>query len=348
MTAPEGILEVPASRRDVLEEVVRRLSAARRVVLTTHVGADGDGTGSQVAIACWLRSRGVDVTIVNPTPFPETLRFLLPDADLVAELGDGRAEKALEEMDLALVLDTSEANRVAPLMNWLVPENTIVVDHHPAGPTVVGDLRIQDATAAAAGELVFDIVTLAEGEWSHEMALGVYVAIVSDTGSFRFSNTTPRTHAIAGQMLEYGVNPESVFQKLFATAPRRKIELLREALATLDTDEELGLTWMVVPLEVGERLGATGEDFEGLIEHARSLHGTRIALLLREVAPGETKVSFRSSGDADVNRIARAFGGGGHAKAAGAMIRSGGQESLKQVLAEVRRGVSDGAESGGG
>ncbi len=337
MTATEDILSVPTERRAALEEVARRLSAARRVVLTTHVGADGDGTGSQVAIACWLRSQKVEVTIVNPTPFPDTLRFLLPDSDLVAELGGGRAEKALNDMDVALVLDTSEANRVAPLMDWLVPEKTIVVDHHPAGPTVVGDLRVQDTTAAAAGELVFDLITLAGGEWSHEMALGVYVAIVSDTGSFRFSNTTHRTHAIAGRMLEHGVDPESVFQKLFATAPRRKIELLREALATLDTDDELGLAWMVVPFEIGERLGATSEDFDGLIEHARSLQGTRIALLLREVAPGETKVSFRSSGDADVNRIARAFGGGGHAKAAGAMIRATGEESLRQVLAEVRK-----------
>jgi bifunctional oligoribonuclease and PAP phosphatase NrnA len=331
------ILGIPAERREGLEEVVRRLTAARRVVLTTHVGADGDGAGSQVAIACWLRSRGVEATIVNPTPFPETLHFLLPDSDLVAELGDGRAEKALNDMDLALVLDTSEANRVAPLMDWLVAERTIVVDHHPAGPTAVGDLRVQDTSAAAAGELVFDIITLASGDWDHAMALGVYVAIVSDTGSFRFSNTTPRAHAIAGRMLQYGVDPESVFLKLFATTPRRKIELLREALATLDSDDELGIAWMVVPFEIGERLGTTGEDFEGLIEHARSLQGTRIALLLREVAPGETKVSFRSSGDADVNRIARAFGGGGHAKAAGAMIRAGGQESLEQVLAEVKR-----------
>nr|MBA2670268.1 DHH family phosphoesterase [Gemmatimonadota bacterium] len=333
MTTTEDILSVPAERRDALEEVVRRLRAAHRVVLTTHMGADGDGAGSEVAIAYWLRSRKVEVTIVNPTPFPETLRFLLPDADFVAELGDGRAEKALNEMDVALVLDASEANRVAPLMDWLVPEKTIVVDHHPAGPTVVGDLRIQDTTAAAAGELVFDLITLAGGEWNHEMALGVYVAIVSDTGSFRFSNTTPRTHAIAGRMLEHGVDPESVFQKLFATASRRKIELLREALATLDTDDEVGLAWMVVPFEIGERLGVTSEDFDGLIEHARSLQGTRIALLLREVAPGETKVSFRSSGDADVNRIARAFGGGGHAKAAGAMIRASGEETLRQVLA---------------
>jgi bifunctional oligoribonuclease and PAP phosphatase NrnA len=333
------ILAVPDAREAVLREMAGRLSGARRVVLTTHIGADGDGAGSQVALACWLRAGGVEVTIVNPTPFPDTLRFLLPDPELVAELGDGKAETALREMDLAVVLDTSEANRVAPLVEYLAPERTLVIDHHPPGPSVVGDLRLQDTTAAATGELIYDLVTLTDGEWSEAMALGVYVAIVSDTGSFRFSNTTPRTHLIAARMLEYGVDPEDVFQKLFAIAPRRRVELLREALATLDTDDDLGIAWMSVPHEVGARLDVTGEDFDGLIEHARSLQGTRIAILLREIAPGETKISLRSSGDIDVNRIARALGGGGHTKASGATVDAGLEAALQRVLEETRRQV---------
>ncbi|CAN5746913.1 bifunctional oligoribonuclease/PAP phosphatase NrnA [soil metagenome] len=332
-----GQLEVPESRREDLLVVARRLSAARHVVLTTHVGADGDGTGSQVAVASWLESRGVGVTIVNPTPFPAALRFLVPHEGMVAELGEAGADTALQEMDLALVLDTSEANRVAPLMKWLDPSRTIVVDHHPPGPTVVADFRVQDTSAAATGELVYDLVEVAGGQWNDTMALGVYVAIVSDTGSFRFSNTTPRAHAVAARMLELGVDPEYVFRQLFGTAPRRRVELLREALATLDVDEELGVTWMMVPHETGARLQVTGDDYEGIIEHARSLEGTRIALLLREMAPGETKVSFRSSGDADVNRIARTFGGGGHAKAAGAAVHASPQEALRRILAEIRK-----------
>jgi bifunctional oligoribonuclease and PAP phosphatase NrnA len=339
MSGGQDLLEVPAERARILQEVIGRLSDARRVVLTTHVGADGDGAGSEVAIAAWLESRGVEVTIVNPTPFPDTLRFLLPRADLVAELGGDRAGRALREMDLALVLDTSESNRVAPLVDWLRPERTIVLDHHPAGPSAVGELRLQDPTAAATGEIAHDLITLAGGTWDAGMALGVYVAIVSDTGSFRFSNTSPRTHAIAGRMLEYGVNPESVFQRLFATAPRRRVELLREALATLDSDDEHGIAWMLVPHEVSTRLEVSGEDFEGLIEHARSLAGTRVALLLREISPAETKISLRSNGDIDVNRIARNFGGGGHAKASGATVALPGRKAAQAVVAEVRRAI---------
>jgi bifunctional oligoribonuclease and PAP phosphatase NrnA len=333
-------LAVPPERSQALREIAERLLRAQHVLLTTHVGADGDGAGSEVAVASWLEANGVKTTIVNPTRFPESLRFLVWREGLVADLGTAEGDRALREHDLALVLDTSEPNRVAPLVEHLDPARTLVVDHHPPGPSVVGEMALQDPSTAATGELVYDLVTVAGGEWTQEMALGVYVAIVSDTGSFRFSNTTPRVHAIAARMLGHGVEPESVFQKLFATAPRRRIELLREALATLDADTELGVTWMLVPHALGQRLGVAGDDFEGLIEHARSLEGTRVALLLREIEPGVTKISFRASGDTDVNRIARHFGGGGHAKAAGATIDAAPAEALRQVMEAVRSGLS--------
>jgi phosphoesterase RecJ-like protein len=331
----ERLLEVPPSRAARLQEVVNRLRAASHVVLTTHVNADGDGTGSEVAIAAWLDSLGVRATIVNPTPFPSTLRFLAYRPDLVQDLpGDGAAQ-ALREADLFLVLDTSEPNRVEPLLPYLDPDRTIVVDHHPAGPSVVG-WGVQDPTAAAAGELAFDILRLAGSEFPPPSVLGIYVALVSDTGSFRFSNTNPRTHTIAADMLSRGVDPERVFQILYATFPLRRFELLRVALGSLENDPELGLSWMSIGRDAAMRLHATSEDFEGLIDHARAIEGTRIAILFRETPDGETKISFRSNGDADVNRIAREFGGGGHVKAAGALVPAPAAEAVPAVLARVR------------
>ena len=336
----ERLLEVPASRAAKLAELIARLRAASRVVLTTHVNADGDGTGSEIAIAAWLEEIGVHVTIVNPTPFPPNLRFLVNRPDLVLDFPGPAAERALSEADLFLVIDTSEPNRVRPLDPYLDPERTLVLDHHPAGPSVVGK-GLQDPTAAAAGELAFDLLRLAGGDYSPAAALGIYVAIVSDTGSFRFSNTTPRTHAIAADMLQRGVNPEYVFQKLYATFPRSHFDLLREALGTLESDPELGLSWMSITREAAARLDATSEDFEGLIDHARALEGTRVAILFRETPARETKISFRSSGMADVNRIAREFGGGGHVKAAGALIPAPAAEAVPRVLSRVREILAD-------
>ena len=340
--APRAIVEAPAppaERAEALGAIADRLLAAHSVVLTTHVNADGDGAGSESAVAAWLEAAGVRATIVNPTPFPEMLRFLPHSDRVVADLGTPQADAALDEADLVLVLDTSEPNRVGALVDRIDPERAIVVDHHPPGPKVVGVMAVQDDTAAAAGELVYDLVRCRQPVWSRAVVEGIYVALVSDTGSFRFSNTSPRAHLIAAEMISRGVEPESIYRRLFATFPRRRLELLREALGTLQVDSDAGIAWMVLPREVDERLQTTSEDYEGLIDHARSLEGTGVAILFRETADGETKISFRSNGAADVNRVARLFGGGGHVKAAGALIEAPPAETVEGVLEKVREEV---------
>ena len=333
------LLTVPESRAFPLRRLLQPLLGAQSITLHTHVHADGDGGGSQAAVAAWLEIRGVRSTIVNPTEFPDSLRFVLHRQDLVAEFGSPEAETALAEADAHLVLDTSEPDRLGPLAPLLPFERTLVIDHHPPGGEVVGEVAVQDPTAAATGEMIYDLISLAGDPVPQASALGAYVALVSDTGSFRFSNTTPRVHAVASELMRRGIDPEIVYRRLFATAPRRRLELLREALASLETDDAHRITWMVVPYETSQRLGASGEDFDGLIEHVRSVEGTEVALLFRETAPGEAKVSFRSNGSADVNRVAREFGGGGHVKAAGATIREPLAQLVPRVVEAVRRGL---------
>ncbi len=337
----DDLLAVPMARRPKLEEISRLASSANNVVLTTHVNADGDGAGSEAAVAAWLESVGVHCTIVNPSPFPKNFRFLLPREGLVVDLSDDRASQVIADADLAIVLDTSEPTRIAPLDTLLSHVPVLVIDHHPPGPSSVGR-GIQDPTAAATGELVYDLIASSGDPWPEGASTGVYVAIVSDTGSFRFSNTTPRAHLIAAEMLSRGVNPEAIFERLFATAPMRRLELLREALARLHYEPDLGIAWMVVPKEITDHLESTQEDYEGLIDHARSLDGSRVAILFRETSPTETKVSLRSTGPIDVNRIARQFGGGGHVKAAGATIPLPAEDAVEQVLARVREAIAEG------
>ena len=333
------LLAVPESRAFPLRRLLQPLLGARWVALHTHVHADGDGAGSQAAMAAWLEGRGIRCTIVNPTPFPDSLRFVLHRQDLVAELGTPEAEAALHEADLFVVLDTSEPERIGTLAERIARDRTLVIDHHPPGSEVVGDVAVQDPAAAATGEMLYDLITLSGDAVPQASALGAYVALVSDTGSFRFGNTTPRVHAVAGELMRLGIDPEVVYRRLFATAPRRRLELLREGLASLETDERHRIGWMVIPYAITQRLGVTGEDFDGLTEHVRSVDGTEVALLFRETAPGETKISFRSNGAADVNRIAREFGGGGHVKAAGANVREPAETLVPRVIEAVRRAM---------
>ncbi|HEV2132395.1 MAG TPA: bifunctional oligoribonuclease/PAP phosphatase NrnA [Longimicrobiaceae bacterium] len=333
------MLTVPPARAAALREALDRLLAARHVVLTTHVNADGDGAGSEAAVAAWLEGQGIRASILNPTPFPDQFRFLLTRPEGVVEWADGegaQVQAILGDADLFLVLDTSEAPRLAGLAERLPPERTLVIDHHPPGPTVVGSSALQDPTAAATGELVYDLICLAGDPLQAPVVAGIYVAIVTDTGSFRYSNTSPRVHAIAAELVQRGVDPEEMYRRLFATFSLRRIELLREALGTLQADPETPIAWLVLSDALIRRTGATAEDIEGLIEYARSIEGTEVALLFRELPDGRTKISFRSTGAADVNRIARQFGGGGHLRASGATAPESPAQVIPRVLAAAR------------
>ena len=235
---------------------------------------------------------------------------------------DARAAQIIRDADLVFVLDTGEPKRTGRHMDDVVKKNVAVLDHHPASlPGFKGEVML-DTTACATGELVYDLLMVAgyTDNWPPQIAEGIYTAITTDTGSFRFSNTTPRAHAIVGEMIGRGVDPELMYRRLYGTVPMRRIDLLRSALDHLEADPELPLTWLSVTREAMSKSGASSEDLEGLVEYARSIEGTELAILFRETNDGATKISFRSNGAVDVNALARQFGGGGHVKAAGALI----------------------------
>jgi phosphoesterase RecJ-like protein len=330
-----GNLRVPEHRRAPLEAIRTALDAAHDVVLTTHVNADGDGAGSEAAIGAWLLGLGKTMTIANPTPFPAMFRHLVADGIDIVDPGAVRTPDALSRADTIVVLDTGEPRRIGRIAAGLGGRTVIVIDHHLPSEAGIEGVTLRDESACATGDLVFDLIELAglARPWSPHIVEGIYTAILTDTGSFRFSNSTPRAHAIAGDLITQGVDPEEVYRRIYATVPLRRIRLLSHALDHLQVDDELPITWITIERGVMERLGATSDDLEGVVDHARSIEGTEVALLFRETSDGSTKVSFRSAGSTNVNAIARQFGGGGHEKASGALIGS--------PLASVRDSVLD-------
>ena len=313
--------QVPAHRIEPLRELVAALRAAQRIALVTHVNADGDGAGSEAAVAAWLRAEGRQVHITNPTIFPDNFRYLVEDG-LIVDYTDGRAGRIIREADLVFVLDTGEPKRTGRHMDDVVKRPVAVLDHHPAAQQGFNGTVFLDTTACATGELVYDLLRIAQhdGVWPPAITEGIYTAITTDTGSFRFSNTTPRAHAIVGEMIGRGVDPELMYRRLYGTVPLRRIQLLRAALDQLAVDGELPIAWLSVTRSAMQESGATSDDLDGLVEYARSIEGTELAILFRETNDGATKISFRSNGAVDVNALARQFGGGGHVKAAGALI----------------------------
>lgn len=335
----EEMLRVPAGRREDLLAVLPILEAAADIALTTHVNADGDGAGSQTALAAWLAGRGKRVALTNPTPYPARFRYLVPDG--VDVLDPGEAQDArLRSADLLVVLDTGEASRIGRVAKALREGAVVVLDHHPSSPESLPGPGVRDPAACATGEIIYDLLTLADpGDWDALIIEALYTAIETDTGSFRFSNTTPRTHAIAADLLRRGVDPEQVYRKLHGTVPLRRLDILRIALNNLEADPELPITWITVPREVTHDMQASADDLDGVAEYARSVEGTEVALLFRETLDGATKVSFRSNGAVDVNAVAREFGGGGHVKASGALIGGPIASTRPRVLDATRKAV---------
>lgn len=337
---------IPPGRRRDLEAVRSALLQAGRVVLTTHVNADGDGAGSEVAVLDWLRSRGKTSVVVNPTPFPQAFEFLL-DSEQVWTPRDAEGQRHLSEADCVLILDTSERSRLGRVVQHLSSRSVVVMDHHPATPDSVGEVVVRDTTACATGELVYDLLTL-EGEVpTLRQARALYVALVTDTGSFRFGNTTNRAHRVAASLLEAGVDVESMFRTLHASFTRSGLDLLRRALDSLRVSDDQPVAWISLRQRDLDETGATAEDREGIVEYPRRLQGIEVALLFRELPDGRTKISLRSNGPTDVARIARDLGGGGHPQAAGALLDDDLATAESRVVERVRRDVAD-AVSGEG
>ncbi|MDA1080880.1 MAG: DHH family phosphoesterase [Gemmatimonadetes bacterium] len=324
------LLAVPLLRRSAIDALVPHLLSARTVALSTHINADGDGCGSEVALALLLAQKGIDVRIVNPTPWPAMFNWLL-ESGVRDESARGAA--ALREADRLVVLDISDVRRLGGLADAVrsLPVPPLVIDHHLPGDEPPGTLHVTDTTACATGELVFDLAVSMGVEITPPMAGALYAALMTDTGGFRFSNTSARCLAVASQLVACGVDPEEMYRRIYASVPIGRLRLISEALRTIEADFATGIA--TIEIEAGQlaRHNVTPEDLDGVVEYPRSIEGIRLALLFRDLGHGKVKVSFRTLGTVDANQLARRFGGGGHAKAAGALVEG----SLAAVKAKV-------------
>jgi phosphoesterase RecJ-like protein len=332
------ILTVSPARQSASQRIAQTLRGAKLVGVTTHINADGDACGSVAAMARLLPQLGVAARIVNPTPWPSIFDFLL-DPAIDERTRDGA--RALAGIDALIVLDVSDMGRLGQLADAVrrltVPR--IVIDHHVPSDEPAGELLLDDPTACASGELVFDFASSLGLTLTPAVSEALYTAILTDTGGFRYANTTPRCHAVAAVLLASGVDPETMYRRIYASVSPGRIYLLRDALHSVGHDAEHGISWISVTADALERYDVSPEDLDGIVEHPRSIIGTRLALFFRDLGYGKVKVSFRSTGEVDVNRFARVFGGGGHARASGALIPGTLDQVRERVVGAAREYV---------
>jgi phosphoesterase RecJ-like protein len=332
--------DLPQDRLDAAREFARPFKPGQRLCITTHVNPDGDGLGSEVGLIHLLKAQGINAVVTNPSPTPERYRFLFRDLP-----GVDRSQEAVKELrkaDQILVLDIADVGRLGMLSQTVLERGVPVacVDHHVSQGHLPDGARYVDAEASATGELIYQLAVANNWPLTPLAARALYVAILTDTGAFRFSNTKPAVLRAAAALLEAGLDPEQIYLDVYASAPEGRARLLSETLQTLVVEPEQGLAWVTVPPGALERLGATADDLDGIVEVPRSINGVRMALLFREIASGRVKVSLRSVGTVDVAEFPRPFGGGGHTKASGLSMEGSLAAVQATVLAAAREYLS--------
>lgn len=341
-----SFLQIPRARSEAVHRIATALTGVQSVAVTTHINADGDAAGSVAAMARLLPQLGPKAIIVNPTPWPSLFTFLKKGLD--DRTGSG--PEALRSAGALISLDVSDVKRLGSLAGAAkaLPGPRIVIDHHVPTEEPAGDIVLADTAACATGELLYDFARVLELEIDLPIAEALYTAILTDTGGFRYSNTTPRAHAIAAQLIALGVDPELTYRRIYASLSPGRLQLLRDALDTLGVDTRFGLSWVSVTNEAMDRYGVSSDDLDGIVEHPRSVAGTRVALFFRDLGYGKVKVSFRSTGDVDVNALARQFGGGGHEKASGALVTGNLDDVRERVVKAARDFMGPASAEGNG
>ena len=316
--------------------IKQEISRSRKILLTTHQNPDGDGLGSEIALAGYLRDVGKHPLIVNPDGTPERYRFLDPEGETKV-FDEQTGPPLIREAELIFMLDNSSLNRLGR-MEAHIREATAIrvcIDHHS---TTDGfwTINLIDDTACATGEMIYDLVAALGGSPDLKAATAIYTALVTDTGHFRFSKTSPRSHRIAAELLRIGVDPARVYQEVFERNSESFIRLVGLALVGTRLEAEGRVAWIALNRQQILQCGAEEADTSEIVNHLFTIQGVRVALLFKELPDGRIKVSFRSKGDIDIHEVATRYDGGGHRNASGAILAGPLEAAVGKVVADVR------------
>lgn len=315
-----------------MKEAIRAINKYDRFLITAHVNLEGDSIGSQLATKELLDAIGKKSFIVDDDRIPEHYKFL-PGADKVSN----NTAKAWD-FDAVIVVDCPNLKRTGKVADIISKKKVpiINIDHHISNERF-GTVNWVDPAASSAGEMIFRLFKAMNIPISKGTALSLYITILTDTGSFNYDNTSRATHEIAGELLGYGLDPAIVSEKVYEQRSVDDIKLLGLVLSTLKLNKRGDVAYLEVTRKMLKSTGLDASRSEGFINYARSIENVKIAIFFKEDTKkaGRISVSFRAKSGVDVNGIAAYFGGGGHVKAAGCMVKGNLAQVEKKVLARV-------------
>lgn len=321
-----------------MKMVIEAINKYKKFLVTAHINLEGDSLGSQLAMKELLKGLGKTVHIVDSDSVPEHYRFL-PGTDEVSN----DIEKSLD-FDAVLILDCPNIKRIGKVKELLDNKKPVInIDHHVSNENF-GSINWVEPKASSAGEMVYKLFKEMGVGISKKAALCLYTAILTDTGSFNYENTSSATHKVASELLSYGLEPAVISENVYERRSVSDLKLLGLVLATLKLNKSGDIAYLEVTHKILKETGADLSKSENIINYARSIDKVKVAILFKENMKDGSKinVSFRSKGDFDVNELASHFGGGGHVRASGCTIDGSLQEVEKKVLAKAEESLKNG------
>lgn len=325
------LIEIKMKPSERFIDIVKRNST---FLITSHINPEGDAIGSELALALALRKIGKEVEIWNRDPVPEIYRFL-PHSERIRYGG-----KIDRRYDVLLLLDCGNFDRTGFIEPYNPPGNEVfVIDHHQTESPLKDNGWI-NPDASSTGELIYELIVSLGIEIDSDISVNLYTAIMTDTGSFRFSSTTPEALRIGAILIEKGARPWEIYEEVYENLPFRKLRLFGYALRTMDRNRDGKVAWITINQRMFRLTGTGAEDTEEFVNYLRSVKGVEVAILFRQTGSKAFKISFRSRGKIDVAKIAEALRGGGHRNASGCELKGNLSEIKERVIGLVEKAIA--------
>lgn len=332
---------------DVYRDAMALIEASNNVLLTTHIRPDGDACGCVRALSETLTGMGKSVKLLFMSPLAGWYKALfdVPTPVLGDETDDipaDRLDEYARGVDLVIIVDTNSNVQLPHFADWLKTcgKTVLVIDHHVTGDGL-GDIEIIDSTAAAAGEIIFDLFKHAGWPITERIAESIFIALSTDTGWFKFGNTDSRIFHTAAELIDAGARPNAIYALLYQSFPPARIYLMGRMLEHLQLHADGRIATQYLLRSDFDETGATGADTENLIDECQRIETVRVAALFVELADGGFRCSLRSKGSVDVRIIAQKYGGGGHTLASGVNLEGPREKAMQTIVSEITAQLND-------
>jgi len=319
-----------------LQEAIAFIQGYSSYLVVAHENPDGDAISSCAAMSWLLEQYGKQVTIVNQSELPGRLSYLYHYEDIVQY--DVNAEL---QFDAVIALDCADASRLGDVMALIQERKAplLNIDHH-ATNNGFGTVNVIRSDAAATVEIIYDIIKQTSFTPNLACAKALYSGLLTDTGGFRYSNTSPAVMSMASELLSLGVSAYELADHLLEKMTMGRLKLLQAALARITFNEEQTIGWVTIMKDDIRNCGAVNEDIEGIVNYILNVEGVEVGILFKESDTGVVKASIRSKGKVNVSEVAQSFGGGGHVRAAGCRLTSNMDESVQSLVEAFRKALT--------